>query len=120
MGERLGWFRLASHLKIPVSTLQKSTSSSEFIEWMVYLEEEVNDFHRDSFYWAQIAAEIRRANSRNPKSVKTEDFLLKFTKKKEKSSEERISESKAAWFAAANAAKMNQARMRAQKKKKAR
>lgn len=45
---------------------------------MIYLEEEVNDFHREDYYLAQIAAEIRRGNAKDPNSIDPKDLLLTF------------------------------------------
>lgn len=44
----------------------------------MYLELEQRFFKLEHFYLAQIAAEIRRANVKNPSNVKTEDFIIKF------------------------------------------
>lgn len=51
-------------------------SSREFAGWLRYLEIDVNAFHREDYYLAQIAAEIRQQNSKT--SVEVRDFLLKF------------------------------------------
>jgi hypothetical protein len=88
-GERLAWFRLASHLHVPVQELQEKTTSSEFIEWMRFLEIDMGSFHREDYYAARIVQEIRRGwtfpNSKNPVDRPLEDFLLKFEKPKIKS-----------------------------------
>ena len=47
--------------------------------WLEYLDAEVNGFHREDYYMAQIAAEVRRGHVKNPKKVKVEDMVLKFT-----------------------------------------
>jgi hypothetical protein len=48
------------------------------VEWCTFLDLEVTGFHREDAYWAQIAAEIRRANVKEPQKVKVEDFLIKY------------------------------------------
>ena len=81
-GETWGWYRLASHLGMPVQQVKQMTSSSDFMNWMVYLEEEPNRFNALYFYLAQIAAEVRRSFVKHPDKVKTNDFIIKFTDKK--------------------------------------
>jgi hypothetical protein len=79
--------------------------SMEFASWMHYLEQEINDFHREDYYLAQIAAEVRRAFSKDPKSVKLKDLLLEFhpeeKKTKPMSKKTRIQQSKNFWLALA-------------------
>jgi len=48
---------------------------------MEYLEQEVNDFHREDYYLAQIAAEIRRQYAKDPGSITTQKMLIKFESK---------------------------------------
>ena len=69
----------------------------------MFLDEEVNAFHREDYYLAQIAAEIRSGYVKNPNSVKISQFLLEFTSsqpQKEKSREEYLKQSKSAWLGA--------------------
>jgi len=73
--------------------VQQETSSSRFVKWMLYLEMDVNAFHREDHYHAQIAAEIRAGNI--GKHVKSNTMLLKFTKEGKK--KQTMSDSKAAW-----------------------
>jgi len=80
-GERKFWYQLASHLHLPLQEVQQKTTSTEFIEWKKYLKEEPNDFHREDYYLAQIAAEIRRGNIKNPRSLKLTDMLIPFVDK---------------------------------------
>lgn len=81
-------------------------TSGEFLLWMEYLEQEVNDFHREDYYLAQIAAEIRKTFSKNPAAVRTEKMLLKFKTSgkspkasSDMSKEDRIERSKSFWSA---------------------
>ena len=46
---------------------------------MDYLEDVVNDFHREDYYLAQIAAEIRRGVVKEPERVRVQDLLLHFS-----------------------------------------
>lgn len=83
-----------------VRKVQSEVSSSEFLEWIAYLDEDANRFHREDYYFANIAAEIRRSYVKDPMKVKISSFLMKFTraKKSEKLSvKERIAQSKAFW-----------------------
>lgn len=73
---------MALKLGLPLQQVMRETTSSEFIEWCEYLDlEETHGFHRTDYYLAQVAAEIRRMNSKNPRKVKLLDFLLKFKRK---------------------------------------
>lgn len=68
-----------------VQRAQHEITSSEFLDWIVYLDEDINGFHRGDYFLAQIAQEIRRSFVSEPDTVKLEPFLIKFeTKKKEK------------------------------------
>jgi len=83
-----------------VSRAQYEISSTEFLEWITYLDEDANRFHREDYYLAQIAAEIRRSFVKEPIKVKIESFLMKFKRKekaKKLSKEERTKRAKAFW-----------------------
>jgi len=73
---------------------------------MEYLEREVNAFHREDYYLAQIVAAIFKVNVEHPRRVRLEDFLLKFrTKKKGEAKvkvgwKERMRRSKSFWLGA--------------------
>ena len=64
-----------------VQKAQFEITSTEFLDWIVYLNEEVNSFHREDFYLAQIASEIRRSWSNKPNKIKLENFLMKLDDK---------------------------------------
>lgn len=112
MGERREWFKLASHLHLTVQELQEKTTSTEFLEWRFYLREALNEFHREDYYLAQIALEIRRSWASTNR--KLSDFLITFSteekkavasspQKREKTEEEKkayLARSKAAWLGA--------------------
>ncbi len=80
---------------------QEETSSSDFVLWKVYLEEELNGFHREDYYLAQIAQEIRMVLAKKPSQIKLKSFLLKFVREQEQrqlSREEYTKRSKSFWF----------------------
>jgi len=54
------------------------TSASQFVLWMKFFEWETNAFDVTRCYLAQIAAEIRRGNVKEPRNVKVADFIMKF------------------------------------------
>jgi len=83
-----------------VQRAQLEISSTEFLDWIIYLNEEINSFHREDFYLAQIAAEIRRSWVKSPEKVGLKTFLLKFgnkSKPKKLSIEEKTRRSKRFW-----------------------
>lgn len=91
-----------------VQRAQFEITSTEFVDWVAYLdEEETNKVHREDYYFANIAAEIRRSYVKNPMKVKLESFLMKFKKsglnksKKEPkmTKEERTKRAKTFWGA---------------------
>ena len=102
-GETLAWFELASHLHLSVDRVQDETTSFQFVMWQEYLERDANAFHREDFYLAQIAAEIRRSFVKNPKRVSIGDFILKFVnkvvRKGKMTKDERTKEAKSWWAA---------------------
>lgn len=64
----------------------------------------MNVASRQDYYLAQIAAEIRAANSSNPSNIKLEQFLLRFSRQEHNRAPEteearklRIAKSKAFW-----------------------
>ncbi len=83
-GEKLAWYRLASHLKMTVNRLQQ----------------EMNEFHREDYYWANIAYIVAQSNS--SKDVKFDPFILKFKTDSSEStktdSDVKLQNSKNFWF----------------------
>lgn len=72
----------------------------EFIQWIHYLDEDINRFHRQDFFLASIAAEIRRSNAKHPEKVKNDSFLIEFSKKKIKpDTNNKLETSKSFWAA---------------------
>jgi len=96
--------KLASHLHCPLQRVKNETTSTEFIMWQEYLEQDLVISKREYYYLAQIAAEIRRTISKHPKRIKLQDFLLKFRNDKKVNNsmlsvEERTKKSKSFWKA---------------------
>jgi len=86
-GERLLWFRIASHLGMTVWQCQINMSSAEFVEWSVYLDMEPNMFHREDFYWARMIQLLKAQLVKNPNRIKLEDCLMRFEPKQKTNTE---------------------------------
>lgn len=97
-GERLAWFRVASHLHTSVQALAESITFSEFLGWLDFLAWTESRTGKDELYLAQIAAEVRRGYVKHPRTVKTKDFILKPQAKPPSTA----SGSKAVWLKALN------------------
>ena len=88
-----------------VQRAQFEIPSTEFLEWIAYLDADEDKFHREDYYLANIAAEIRRSYVKDPMKVRTDSFLMKFKKdrkprkKKKLSIKERTKRAKAFWGA---------------------
>lgn len=69
---------------MPVWKCKRTVSSSEFVDWLAFFDVEPNMFHREDYYWAQIAAWVKRlcVSSRTP--VRVNDMLIKFAPEKQK------------------------------------
>jgi len=96
MGERLAWYKLASHLRAPVTEIQGRMSFGEFLGWMAFLEREEERHTKQDRYLAQIAAEVRRSIVKHPNKVKNEDFLMRVRG----GEEGHVKRSKEAWLKA--------------------
>jgi len=59
---------------------QEETTSTEFLQWIQYLDDQINAFHREDYFLANIAKVLVQANVKDPKKVKLEDYLVKFKK----------------------------------------
>ncbi len=82
--------------------MKESTSSTEFVDWMEFLEEEYNRPSRSDLYLAQIAFHVVRMNAceADVKKIKFDDFIFKFdrrSKKKKSTPLERMNHSKLMW-----------------------
>jgi hypothetical protein len=97
----------------------RETTSSEFLGWQEYLRAEESETKQEHYYLAQIAAEVRRGIEKKPKSVKLEQFLLKFERRKiesrpltEEEKQKRAEKSKSTWLAYVNASYNDKAKKR--------
>ena len=68
---------------MPVDLVKKSTRSSQYRMWLIFIKEQETRRTKDDHYLAQIAAEVRRGNAKKPDDVKDSDFLIDFKEKKE-------------------------------------
>ncbi|MCP4566474.1 MAG: hypothetical protein GY841_02705 [FCB group bacterium] len=85
-----------------VQECKRRHTHKEYIEWLAYWEMEANAFNPDRYYMAQVAAEVRRGNSKKPLSVKTEQLLIKFETKggpPKRMTKAEVESQKAAWGA---------------------
>jgi hypothetical protein len=89
---------IASRLGVPLQELQQKTTSSEFVEWAEFLEDERSESTVDHFYLAQIAAVIAQAHSKKGKKVKLSDYLLKFRPTRKKVDRKNFTNSKSFWL----------------------
>jgi hypothetical protein len=63
-----------------VSRAKSEITATEFLRWCAYLERDVNDFHREDHYRAEIAYQLYRLQhilGGTPR-LRREDFLLRF------------------------------------------
>lgn len=85
---------------------QEETTFFEFLQWNEYFrledEEEFRKVEKQDYYLAQIAAMVVAVNSKNPKSIKIKDFLIKLDdvakESKKLTKEERTAMAKAFWM----------------------
>lgn len=108
-GETLQWMMLADRLGMSLQRVKLETTSTEFNLWNAFLEWDLNAFHRQDYYLAQIAREVRAVLAKKPALVKLKDFILQFgSGKQDKPPKENLSPeelkqkataaSKAYWF----------------------
>ncbi len=75
--EEMAWYELAYLLRSPVSILKEHITVTEFLGWREFFRVQREKNEKEHFYWAQIAAEVRRSYVKEPAKVKLESFLLK-------------------------------------------
>ncbi len=63
---------------------------TEFLEWLEFLQWDEMRHAKADVYMAQIAAEIRRSNAKNPRRIRTQDFLLKQREGEDKQGSKKI------------------------------
>jgi hypothetical protein len=78
-------------MKIPVSKLKRSMTSTQFVKYKVQMLEEANEFNPLYYYLAAIVAAVERGYVKNPKKVTIQGRLLKFFFKKDKEKEVEVS-----------------------------
>ncbi len=71
---------------------------TEFLEWLEFLQWEEKRHTKSDHYMAQIAAEIRRSNVKNPGRIKIQDFLFKW--REASAVDSKAETSKKAWASA--------------------
>lgn len=67
-----------------IQRAQFEITSSEFVEWIVFLDEEEMKRTKQDFYLASIAAEVRKGNVKHPNKVKVSHLFITYAKKKVK------------------------------------
>lgn len=90
---------------MPLQEVMESTTERQLVVWMAWLAIQLNQPSRSDYYSMVIAAEIRRGNSKNPRSVKVGDFKLRFNSDSRSSSvpdETKLKLMKARWLAITN------------------
>ena len=93
------WYRLASHLCMTVQEVQAKITSSEFLEWAWYLNwRDTEEFNRQDFYLANIAASVDRGNVKHPRKIKLENYILKFHNRPNQDSGDKMRRSKQHWL----------------------
>ena len=97
---------MASHLHLTVQEAQAKITYTEFLKWVWYLNwRDTEEFNRQDFYLAQIAAEICKGQVKKPKKIKLKNFLLDFSLKDSKpkkvdpeEQKKRMTDSKRYWL----------------------
>lgn len=109
-GERWEWYRVASHLKIPVIELRERITYTEFLDWFIFLQKRETEREMiQDHYLAQIAAEVCRSRVTEPKKIETKHFYVKVDSSSiptphmpTEAEKEKSRESKKAWAAGLN------------------
>lgn len=97
------WHRVAFHLGRTVPEAQASMTSTEFVKWVRFLDwRDVEEFRREDFYLAQIAAAVERGHVKHPAKITVQSKILKFTSQDSpKDPGKDVKESKAFWLSLA-------------------
>lgn len=77
------WLQIAERLSMTVREAMETVTHREYLLWYRYLSEEFNRPSRTDWYLAQIAREVHCVLHKNPSSVKTNSFLMKFQSSKQ-------------------------------------
>lgn len=80
--------------------MRRSTTSKQKSEWLVFIAEEERRTTHQDYYLAQIAAEIRRGNTKPEKiaNVRDKDFLIEFKEPEVTNQSTTPMDSKAFWL----------------------
>lgn len=97
IGERLSWFKVASHLGRTVTEIQSLMTYTELTDWLYYIQEDQTRTTITHHYLAEIASQIAKNRVKDPAKIKRELFILKVVTTGEM---ERMHQSKSAWGAA--------------------
>lgn len=83
-----------------VAECQMRVSSSEFVDWQTYIEQSLNDFHREDYFFAALITEVRRIFAKDPRRIKLEQALIKFQtgQRKADSVKDTTTKSKGFWL----------------------
>jgi hypothetical protein len=68
---------------MPVALVQECVSSTEFVEWMVVLDEQDTEPSRADYRAASIVQAVSRVLHKNPKKVKLKDCLVRWERQTE-------------------------------------
>ena len=116
----LGAMRLASHLHLPLQVVLNQTTSTEFILWMDYLDEEEKRYKKLDLYLARLIGETRRSWVSKPKDVDDTIFLIPPIESKPSGKKldgkAKLEQSKNFWFAVTGVS--NKKKMIKKKKRK--
>ena len=86
-----------------VRELQRKITSTEFNDWKVFLQEEVNERNILYHYLARLTYEVVRQKAKFPKRLKIEDFHIKVGRPQDKPKKAKIKStpksSKQMWLA---------------------
>jgi hypothetical protein len=99
----LDWFRLAHHLHLTITEVQRKVTSTEFIQWNEFFKRQWNEPTKQDYYLAMLASELRQVFSSKKRAIKVEDSILKFhfvekVEKEELTPEDKLKRSKAFWL----------------------
>jgi hypothetical protein len=69
---------------MPVQRVIREVSHREYLAWMAWFDEQLNQPDRHDFYQMQTALEVRRMMAKNPSKYQMADMKLKIEKEKPK------------------------------------
>ena len=91
-----------------VQRAKQETTANEMLDWSIILKQQAEqkyDREKNDYYYAQIAAEIRRSYVKHPKDIQNKDFLLQTpaemklsSSSEEQTKKKRTQTAKCFWF----------------------